>query len=425
MNKENEFDVTIIGAGPAGVVAASLLQQKGWSVCILERELFPRFSIGESLLPHCTEILEEANLLEAVVKNQKTLGFQFKNGAMFHRDGVDCSFDFTKKFSKGPGTTFQVKRANFDKLLADEVEKQGVTIRYQHSVTAFDSTDTGTTLSVTSPTGDYKLQAKFTLDASGFGRVLPRLLNLEKDSELLSRTAIFTHIRDNLSSTEKGKQFDRDKILITVHPTKPDVWYWLIPFSDGTASVGVVGENSYFDNLETEPALNNTLRDYLNEDPNLSALLTNAEIIAPVKQIGGYSANVISLHGNRYALMGNSGEFLDPVFSSGVTIAFHSALLAANTLHKDLSDEQVSWEDEFAVPLARGVETFKHFVMAWYDTALQNIIFFADDNPDVKAMICSILAGYAWDESNPYVTKTKRRLATLAEICREEQNHAI
>jgi flavin-dependent dehydrogenase len=424
MSKANMFDITIIGAGPSGAIAASLLMQKGWSVCILEREHFPRFSIGESLLPHCMEMIEKANMLDALIENADKLGFQFKNGAAFHRNGHDCHFDFTKKFTQGPGTTFQVKRAAFDKLLAEEAQKQGAEIRYGHSVTAFESSVEGTLLSVDSPEGNYQVNAKFTLDASGFGRVLPRLLGLEKDSVFTRRKAIFTHFTDNMDQTAKGQEFDRNKILITVHPTKADVWYWLIPFSDGTASIGVVGEDHYFNDnnhiTDSSEQLTVTLMQYLNEDPNLSSLLAKAEIVTPVRTIGGYSANVSSLHGQNFALLGNAGEFLDPVFSSGVTIAMHSAMLAAEVVNKQLSEQVVDWQQDYTVPLSKGIETFKHFVMSWYDTSLQDVIFFSDEDTPIKPMISSILAGYAWDEKNPYVSNTKRRLKVLAEICQDE-----
>jgi len=421
MSKQDFFDVSIIGAGPSGAIAASLLMQKGWSVCLIEREHFPRFSIGESLLPHCMEMIEQANMLDALLDNADKLGFQFKNGAAFHRAGKDCHFDFSKKFTEGPSTTFQVKRAEFDKLLADEAEKQGAEIRYGHSVTGFSVEDTGTVLSVDAPEGSYQLKAKFTLDASGFGRVLPRLLSLEKDSVLTNRKAIFTHFKDNISETLAGENFDRNKILITVHPTKPDVWYWLIPFSDGTASIGVVGEEHYFQQgNDVELPLEDVLKNLLHEDANLSRLLAKAEMIAPVRTIGGYSADVTSLHGQNFALLGNAGEFLDPVFSSGVTIAMHSAMLAANVVDKQLAGQAVDWQEDFTVPLSKGIETFKHFVMSWYDTSLQEVIFFSDGDTDIKPMICSILAGYAWDETNPYVKNTKRRLSILTEICQDE-----
>mgnify|MGYP000625065359 FL=1 len=119
------FDVVVIGAGPSGAVAASILVQKGWKVLVIEREEFPRFSIGESLLPQCMRFIEEADMLEAVQSQADELGFQYKNGAALYRNGEHSDFDFSKKFSAGAGTTFQVKRADFDKVLADRAEEIG------------------------------------------------------------------------------------------------------------------------------------------------------------------------------------------------------------------------------------------------------------------------------------------------------------
>ncbi len=133
----------------------------------------------------------------------------------------------------------------------------------------------------------------------------------------------------------------------------------------------------------------------------------------------GYSSDVTKLYGDRFALLGNAGEFLDPVFSSGVTIAMYSSSLAANLLNKQLSGKKVFWQKEYADNLKAGIDVFKHFVMSWYDTDLQNVIFFQKDDNEVKSMICSILAGYAWDNKNPYVNKTERRLAALIDICQQ------
>ncbi len=414
LEHKDTCDVAIIGAGPSGAIAASLLMQLGWSVCIVEKEHFPRFSIGESLLPQCMAFIKKANMLDAVIDNAQQLGFQFKNGAAFHRSGYDCFFDFEQKFSDGPGTTFQVKRAEFDKLLADEAQKQGADIRYGHTVTAIDTSKENTVLEIQSDSRKYQLKSRFTLDASGFGRVLPRLLDLEKPSVLMDRKAVFSHFKDNIQDSG----FDREKILITVHPEKNDVWYWLIPFSDGSSSIGVVGAGHYFEQGMTLDAV---LSQYINEDPNLAKLLANAEIIAPARAIGGYSASVKSLYAKNVALLGNAGEFLDPVFSSGVTIAMQSAIMAVPVIDRQLNGKQVDWETEFSMPLRKGIEVFKQFVMSWYDTSLQNVIFFQHEETDIKPMICSILAGYAWDEKNPFVTSTERRLKVLAEICSADQ----
>ncbi|WP_424823423.1 NAD(P)/FAD-dependent oxidoreductase, partial [Pseudomonas viridiflava] len=116
----------------------------------------------------------------------------------------------------------------------------------------------------------------------------------------------------------------------------------------------------------------------------------------PVRTIGGYSANVKTLHGKGFALLGNAAEFLDPVFSSGVTIAMRSASMAAGVLNRQLRGEAVDWETEFAVPLKKGVDTFRAYVEGWYDDTFQNVIFYKGGTPDIRRMISSILAGYAW-----------------------------
>lgn len=416
-----DFDVTIIGAGPSGTVAACLLMQHGLRVCLVERDEFPRFSIGESLLPQSMDYLRQANMLDTLLDNADELGFQFKNGAAFFRSGHHTNFNFEEKFTPGPGTTYQVKRAQFDNLLADEAIKQGAEIRFAQQVTNFTTNGQGTCIEVTDlKTQQHsKITARFTLDASGFGRVLPRLLDLEEPSELSPRKAVFTHFKDNINCPK----FDRNKILITVHPTIPDIWYWLIPFGDSTVSVGVVGETAQIE--KPEQTLEQTLLNFISEDDNLSTLLSDAEIIAQVRTIGGYSANVKQLHGERFALLGNAGEFLDPVFSSGVTIALRSAVQASELVVRELNGENIDWQSEYEVPLRAGISVFKYFVNSWYDTSLQSVIFFADGQPDVKAMICSILAGYAWDANNPFVKNTARGLRILEQICESETDDVV
>jgi flavin-dependent dehydrogenase len=136
-----------------------------------------------------------------------------------------------------------------------------------------------------------------------------------------------------------------------------------------------------------------------------------------VRSLGGYSANVKTLHGPGFALLGNAAEFLDPVFSSGVTIAMRSASMAAGLLHRQLNGESVDWQNEFAAPLKRGVDAFRAYVEGWYDESFQDVIYHPGSSPEIRAMISSILAGYAWDLKNPYVAEPKRRLRVLAELC--------
>lgn len=404
----DSYDVVIIGAGPSGAVASALLNQQAHRVLVLEREHFPRFSIGESLLPQCMTFLEQANMLEAV----QAENFQFKNGAAFyHGERTEC-FDFNEKVTPGWGTTFQVQRARFDQILAEEAQRQGVEVRFGHQLTGFESTAAGARLSVSDDSGnDYQVDAGFVLDASGFGRVLPRLLDLEEPSRMESRVALFTHVRDRIDDT----RFDRNKIMITIHPHIQDVWYWLIPFADGRASLGVVAPRDVVENMPGDNK--ERLRQLVSEGARLDDFLCRAEFDTEVRTIAGYSADVKRLYGDNFALLGNAGEFLDPIFSSGVTIALKSANLAAAALHRQLTGQHPDWEEEFAAPLRQGVNTFRVFVESWYDGRLQDIIFASNKNDQVKRMICSIFAGYAWDLKNPYI-KNGARIDTLAQLCR-------
>ena len=402
-------DVAIIGGGPAGAVAAALLNKQGLRVVVLEKQHFPRFVIGESLLPHCMEFIEAAGFGDAV---RAEPSFQLKNGSAFTWGGRYTYFDFTDKFSSGPGTTFQVRRALFDKVLIDEAAAQGVDVRFGHGVAAFDNSGAEARLRIEADDGAYELSAGFVLDASGYGRVLPRLLDLETPSELPPRLAHFTHIVDNISSPT----FDRDKILITTHPQHRDVWLWTIPFGDNHCSIGVVGTP---DKLAGDSET--VLKKFALECPMLAEVLADAvwENEFPFRSIQGYSANVKSLHGRHFALLGNAAEFLDPVFSSGVTIAMHSAKLAADLLVKQFNGEAADWQREFAEPLMVGVNTFRTYVNGWYDGRFQDVIYADNRNADISRMLSSILAGYAWDTENPYVEKSERRLNALAELVGE------
>ncbi len=399
--------IIIIGAGPSGSIAGALLTNLGYQVTILERQLFPRFSIGESLLPQCMEFIKEAGMMDAVVD----AGFQFKNGAYFVYRDNHTAFNFEEKFTPGIGTTFQVQRGRFDEILANEAARMGVDIQWQREVTKVDFSGDKAKLDVCDING-YKTQyeADFVLDASGFGRILPRLLDLESPSGFPVRKALFGHIEDRIDNS----QFDRNKILITVHPQHKDVWFWLIPFSNGRSSIGVVAEADFYPALEGNETI---LRNLIDQDGNLRNILKNSVFDDPINAITGYSANVKSLYGKGYALLGNAGEFLDPVFSSGVTIAMKSASLAASILDRQFKGETVDWQNEYAQPLQGGVNTFRVFVDAWYDGRFQDVIFHPRQQPDVKAMICSILAGYAWDNANPYVKNSRSRLDTLVELC--------
>jgi flavin-dependent dehydrogenase len=402
------YDVVVIGAGPAGTIAASVLQREGFRIIVLEKQQFPRFVIGESLLPRCMNLLEEAGLLEAI-KAQK---FMTKMGAVFLRGGETCDFDFSQQSAEGWPYTFQVVRADFDKTLADAVGARGVEICYNRAVTAVRFEGDGAQLTVEGPDkSNREINAKFIIDASGYGRVLPTLLDLHVPSKQAFREALFTHITGD--HRPAGKQ--EGKIWVCIHPQ--GAWIWIIPFSNGKTSVGVVATPEFYQAFPGEPDVQ--LRSILMSDPNASKRLVGMEFAFPARRIGGYSCSVKKLFGPKFALAGNATEFLDPVFSSGVTLAMESGMRAAKTAVKQLRGENPNWQTEYADHLMQGVNTFRVYVDAWYDGTLAQIFFSSNRDPEVMEKICSVLAGYVWDKSNPYVTQAKRALSLISQLVAE------
>ena len=292
--KLEHSDILIIGAGPAGAVAAGLLKKQGHQVLIIEKETFPRFSIGESLLPQSMAYIEEAGMLQDVVE----AGFQHKNGAAFARGDLRTAFDFRDKFSCGWGTTYQVQRAHFDKVLADAAQKAGAEIRYRHTVTGVDVAGAQPQVTARTPQGEeYVVQARHLLDASGFARILPRMLGLERPSGFPVRAALFTHVEDRIAAQD----MDRDKILISVHPEHRHVWFWTIPFSNGRSSQGVVATPEFLERHAGSEV--ERLRAIIAETPSLAHVLRNATWDTPGRSITGYAANVTALWGKGFALL--------------------------------------------------------------------------------------------------------------------------
>ena len=403
--KLTEVDVLIIGAGPAGSTAAALLHREGFKLLVVEKQTFPRFVIGESLLPHCMDLLQEAGLLEDVVARN----FMQKNGAVFHRDGQTCNFDFAAQFTAGWTHTFQVPRGDFDKTLADGVAARGVEILYGHGVTAVSFDEAQATVTIKPPDGTpRRVTAKFVLDCSGYGRVLPRLLDLEKPSHFPVREALFTHV----TGDQRPAGREEGKIWACQHPD--DAWLWIIPFSNGKTSVGAVAAPEFFTRYPAEPEAR--LRAILASDPSAGPRLANAQFTFVPQKISGYSCAVKQLFGPRFALVGNATEFLDPIFSSGVTLALASANRAAKVLIGQLRGEAPDWQTEYADYMMQGINTFRAYVSAWYDGTLHQIFFAARANPSIMRQICSVLAGYVWDRSNPFVTQPERALPLLAKI---------
>ncbi|HTE24291.1 NAD(P)/FAD-dependent oxidoreductase [Flavitalea sp.] len=403
--KTEKIDVLVIGAGPSGTVAASIVNKAGYKVKIVEKLRFPRFVIGESLLPRCMEALTEAGFVEAL----KAKGFQQKNGAKFVKQGKICDYSFADQFTDGWNWTWQVPRAEFDKTLADECERMGIPVHYETTVTniVFNGSDSITTVEDVDGNKS-QIEAKFIIDGSGYGRVIPKLFNLDRPSNLPGRKALFVHTRD----VKRSMADEPNRITIIVH--KPGIWVWVIPFSNGITSLGFVGSPDFFEGFSGTDE--EKLRAMIASEPYLSERFKDVEFVFETRKLESWSSTTDKFYGDGFVLTGNVTEFLDPVFSSGVTLATVSSQTAANLVVKKLRGEDVDWEKEYMQPTMQGVNTFRSYVMAWYEGTLDTIFFADQQNPLVKSQICSVLAGYVWDLNNPYVKFHDSALHKLARM---------
>lgn len=406
INMQTEkVDVLVIGAGPSGSVAASIINKAGYSVKVVEKLKFPRFVIGESLLPRCMEALTEAGFIDAVSER----GFQKKFGAKFVKNGAICNFTFEEQHTPGWTWTWQVQRADFDKTLADTIEKMGVPVEYETTVTDIKFSGSDSVTTVEDIHGNKKqIEARFIVDGSGYGRVIPKLFGLDKPSVLQSRKALFSHIKD----VRRSMADEPNRITAVVH--KKGVWIWIIPFSTGVTSVGFVGDPSFHDSFKG--TTEEQFRAMLEAEPHTADRFRDTEFVFEPRVLEAWSATTDKFYGDGFVLTGNVTEFLDPIFSSGVTLATVSSQTAAKLVIKKLQGGEVDWEKDYMEPTMQGVNVFRSYVMAWYEGTLDTIFFSKNPDPLIKQQICSVLAGYVWDQSNPFVSNHEEALKRLARL---------
>ena len=402
MLKEN-VDVLIIGAGPSGCVAAAYLHKNGVNVKVVERSKFPRFVIGESLIPRVMDHFEEAGLLDSL----KAMDFEKKFGARFIRGEEVCEFDFSDKFGEGWDWTWQVPRADFDNTLAQDVISKGIDLEFETEVLDVVFNGSNSTTTVKDKEGNIReIQAKFIIDSSGYGRVLPRILKLDAPSSIPENSSVFTHVKDI------NRPDGREGVLISFDILETKIWLWVIPFSNGNTSIGIVGPTSLINAAGTSNA--EILSHFINRSDFYRERFKDVEFLFEPHKIENYSCSVKQLCGPGFTLTGNSSEFLDPVFSSGVCFATESGMLSAKLFLKELNGKKVDWDKEYTDYMRYGVNVFATYVKEWYTGNLQTLFFHRPENPDVKKKICAVLAGYVWNKQNPFVKKHDRVIKNMA-----------
>ena len=380
-----EHDVIVVGGGPAGSTTAAFLARAGRRVLLLEREPFPRFHVGESLLPATLPILERMGVLSAVAAH----GFQVKYGATFFDQEVDYEHTFYFLTNKPwPSHAYQVHRADFDALLLDHATKQGVEVRQRVSVESFAPDADGVSVAARHEGRLTTARAKFLVDATGRDGLVATKLGRRERIPNLGKVALFAHFRG--AARAPGR--DEGNIGIYVFD---DGWFWWIPLAGDLTSLGCVmhartvrGWSGPLDGLYAE---------MIRRCPAVERRLAGAVRETEIHRVANFSYVNGPLVGDRFLAVGDAIAFVDPIFSSGVHIAIQSGELAARAVDAALADGRFTAARfaSYQRTVERGLQPFFRFIHKYYEPAFFEV-FLRPKSTWVLEAVLSVLSGGAF-----------------------------
>ncbi len=383
------FDVALIGAGPAGATAATYFANKGFNTLILEKEQFPRFHIGESLLPKCIPVLLEngINLEDYPMMALKKEGAQFlssKSGALFR-------FDFANSLPGGFPHAYQVNRDLFDHLLASRAQAKGAKVLY--GVKVLDWVEQNESIQISTSEGEFK--SRYLIDASGQSSLMARRAGTKSFLRGLGKCASFTHY-ESVSSQKALEQFEQGDILVTL--TDNQCWAWAIPLPGQHLSLGVVTKDGEVaQDPETE------LSNFIQHTPMITEILEGSSRCAPVRRIADFSFYNDQPFTKRTVAIGDAFGFLDPIYSSGVTLGICCAQNLAKCMIDQIKNGQPLKLKKYVEQMSRAYQTFEKIVERFYRPGWVETTFFMEDKPiELVAQMTTILAGDVWRTDNPY-----------------------
>jgi flavin-dependent dehydrogenase len=395
-------DVVVIGGGPSGSTVANLLAQAGVRVLVLEREVFPRFHIGESLLPCDLEAFRRLGIDPA------REGFLYKGGAEFldERIGGSVEYPFADALPGTPDHAYQVDRAKFDHVLLKRAEEVGAEVRQGERATAVDIGADG--VRVTTARGETH-EARYVIDATGQDALLGRRDKTTRPLVDFGLAATFRHwdeldVERELCETWRGNI----KILFV-----EDGWVWAIPLGGRRISVGLVSRKK---GIKSE-----WLDATIAASPFLSRVTKAGKRSAKPGMIAAFSFHNEKQHGARWATAGDAACFLDPVFSSGVSLGMVGSMDLADRLVPALREgreAEATLMDEHARHMGHAYDVFATLIYSFYHTGLLHGLFFAkEQDAMLRKGLTSVLAGDVWRDDNPFQQKlmgSKRRVVRLS-----------
>ena len=363
MTYPKDYDAIVIGGGPAGSTAGALLAEKGWKVLILEKEKFPRYHVGESLMPYCYFTFERLGVVEKI----KEMAWTEKHSVQFvGRNGqVSTPFYFFQHYDHPSSTTWQVKRADFDLMLLDNAREKGATVLEETMVNEFLTNDSGAVTGVKAQSAngeDLRFNARVVLDGSGRDALFLRKTNSRKRDPMLNKIAIWTLFKG------AKRDPDLDEGSTTVAYLEGKGWFWNIPMADDIVSSGIVAERDYLYRDSRDPK--EIYEREIKNNPWIEDHLSQGEQFGEYWVTGEYSYRGEHCAQDGLVLIGDAFAFLDPVFSSGVFLALKSAELAADAVDQALQKQEAITAKDFenyGECLCAAMETMRQVVYAFYD----------------------------------------------------------
>jgi len=380
------WDVIIIGGGPAGSSAAITLAQQGKKVLVLEKETFPRFHIGESLLPYNRRLFEDLGVADQIA----SAGFTVKRGAQFWLG--DSSKRIRVTFARGIFTeeheSVQVERAVFDDILLKQARTAGAEVREGCTVTGFKVGENDVTVSVRQMDGTAgEHTAGFLLDASGLGNVTGNLEGLREFYATHKKVAIYGHFLGVKMSegTETGD------ILIV---RREQSWAWLIPLSGGKTSVGLVMDVEELKDRKGQP-MSEIFTEIVAATPELAKRLAKAELVGPLHTVRDFSYSNRRFVSPRLIRLGDAAGFIDPVFSSGVFLAMQSGRMGAQAAHEALNNGQAMTKAmrQYEKDTRRRIALYWRFIEKFYTEEFVQLFIQPDPRFDLPSAVNVVLAG--------------------------------
>ena len=383
---EHYCDVLVIGGGPAGSTAATLLAEKGHRVTLLEKAHHPRFHIGESLLPANLPLFDQLGIRAEV----EAIGMQ-KWGAEFVSPWHERqqTFEFADAWDKSMPSAFQVRRSEFDEILIRNAARKGAEIIEGCRVreVEFLPDNAGAIVRAEHDDGRSETwQCRFLIDASGRDTFLGNRFKAKQRNPKHNSSSLYGHFKD--AKRHADKKEGHISIFWFEHG-----WFWFIPLADGTTSIGVV---TWPHHMKTRK---NSVKDFFLDQialcPALAMRLKDAELVSGVDATGNFSYTCDRTHGDTYLLLGDAYAFIDPVFSSGVMLAMKSAFEGADAVDICLSQPQKS-----AVALKRfdkimkhGPKEFSWFIYRVTNPTMRDLFMAPSNIFRVQEALLSVLAG--------------------------------